>query len=216
MSANYTWSKSIDTVSYSTDLDTINIINPFNVNAYRGVSDFNVPHRFVLNYLWQLPSPRQGFTQALLGGWETSAIWTWQSGFPLNITSGGDYSFSLPVSSNDQAQVIGKPQYTSGSRGDKVAQWFATDAFTTPALNSFGNAGRNILIGPGTFNVDFSAHRTFSLGERFKIQYRAEFFNFFNHPLLNNPDTTVTDSNFGRITAARDPRIMQMALKLIF
>ena len=215
LSANYTWSRSIDAVSYQTDLDGINIINPYNVRAYRGVSDYNVPHRFVLNYLWQMPSPRQGLKKALLGGWETSAIWSWQSGFPLNITSGGDYSFSLPVSSNDQAQVIGKPQYTSGS-GDKVAQWFATDAFTTPALNSFGNAGRNILIGPGTFNVDFSAHRTFSLGERFKIQYRAEFFNFFNHPLLNNPDTTVTDSNFGRITDARDPRIMQMALKLIF
>jgi hypothetical protein len=216
LSANYTWSRSIDAVSYQTDLCGINIINPYDVNAYRGVSDYNVPHRFVLNYLWQLPSPEHGLAKALLGGWESSAIWSWQSGFPLNITSGGDYSFSLPVNSNDQAQVIAPPHYTSGSRGDKVAQWFTTSAFTTPDLNTFGNAGRNILIGPGTFNVDFAAHRTFSISERFKIQYRAEFFNLFNHPLLNNPDTTVTDSNFGRITGARDPRISQMALKLIF
>lgn len=214
--ANYTWGKSIDAVSYQTDLDGINIINPYNVRAYRGVSDYNVPHRFVLNYLWQIPSPRQRFAKAVLGGWETSGIWTWQSGFPLNITSGGDYSFSLPVRSDDQAQVIATPHYTSGSRAARIAEWFTTDAFTEPALNSFGNAGRNILIGPGTFNVDFSAHRTFALGERFRLQYRAEFFNFFNHPQLNNPDTTLSDSNFGRITDARDPRIMQMALKFIF
>jgi len=72
------------------------------------------------------------------------------------------------------------------------------------------------LIGPGTFNVDFAAHKTFNLGERYKLEYRAEFFNFFNHAQFTNPDTYVTDSTFGQITTARDPRITQMALKLIF
>jgi hypothetical protein len=215
-SANYTWSRSIDEVSYQTDLCGINVINPYDVRAYRGVSDFNVPHRLVLNYLWQLPSPKQGLEKALLGGWETSAIWTWQSGFPLNITSGGDYSYSLPEVANDQAQVIATPHYTPGSVDQKLAQWFTTGAFTTPQPNTFGNAGRNILIGPGTFNFDFSAHKVFNFGERFSLQYRAEFFNFFNHPQFNNPDTTVTDNTFGQITTARDPRIIQMALKLIF
>ncbi len=216
LSANYTWSKSIDQVSYQTDLCGINIINPYDLNAYRSVSDFNVPQHFVLSYLYQLPSPKQGIAKALLGGWETSGIWTWQSGFPLNITSGGDYSFSLPEVSNDQAQLIGNPSYTQGSLNNKINQWFNTSAFTTPQLNSFGNAGRNILMGPGTFNVDFSIHKEFTFGERYHLQYRAEFFNFFNHALLNNPDTTVTDGTFGQITTARDPRITQMALKLIF
>jgi hypothetical protein len=216
VSANYTWSRSIDEVSYQTDLCTINVINPYDVRAYRGVSDFNVPHRFVLNYLWQLPSPKKGIQKAVLGGWETSAIWTWQSGFPLNITAGGDYSYSLPEVSNDQAQVVSTPQYTQGSVTQRLAQWFTTSAFTTPQSNTFGNAGRNILIGPGTFSVDFAAHKVFTIGERLRFQYRAEFFNFFNHPLFNNPDTTLTDSTFGQITSARDPRIMQMALKLIF
>jgi hypothetical protein len=199
-----------------TDLDGINVLNPYDVRAYRSVSDFNVPHRFVLNYLWQLPSPKHGWRKAVLGGWETSAIWTWQSGFPLNITSGGDYSYSLPEVANDQAQVASPPQYTSGSESQRIAQWFTTSSFTMPQANSFGNAGRNILIGPGTFNVDFSAHKVFTFGERVKLQYRAEFFNFFNHPLFNNPDTTLTDSTFAQITSARDPRIMQMALKFIF
>jgi hypothetical protein len=216
LSANYTWARSIDEVSYQTDLCTINVINPYDLRAYRAVSDYNVPHRFVLNYLWQLPSPKQGISKAVLGGWETSAIWTWQSGFPLNVTSGGDYSYSLPEVGNDQAQVVSTPQYTHGSTSQKLAQWFTTDSFTAPQPNSFGNAGRNILIGPGTFNVDFSAHKVFSFGERYKLQYRAEFFNFFNHPQFNNPDTTLSDSTFGQITAARDPRIMQMALKLLF
>jgi len=186
------------------------------VNAYRGVSDYNVPHRFVLNYLWQLPSPKGGLAKTLLGGWETTAIWGWQSGFPLNITTAGDYSFSLPEVSNDQAQYVSTPSYTSGSTAAKLAQWFTTSAFTTPANNTFGNVGRNTLIGPGTFNIDFSAHKAFTFGERYRLEYRAEFFNFLNHPQFTNPDTTVTDSTFGQITTARDPRITQMALKLIF
>lgn len=216
LSANYTWSRSIDEVSYQTDLCGINIINPYNVREYRGVSDFNVPHRFVLNYLWQLPSPKQGLKRALFGGWETSAILNWQSGFPLNISSGGDYSFSNPARGNDQAQVITTPHYTHGSTNDKITQWFTTSAFTAPADNTFGNAGRNILIGPGTFNIDFSAHKVFSFGERYQLQYRAEFFNFLNHPQFYNPDTTLSDSTFGQITSARDPRIIQMALKFLF
>ena len=216
LTANYTWSRSIDEVSYQTDLCGINIINPYDIRAYRGVSDFNVPHRFVLNYLWQLPSPKQRIAKAVLGGWQTSAILNWQSGFPLNIRSGGDYSYSNPSLGNDQAQVIATPHYTSGSTDQKLAQWFTTSAFGEPASNSFGNAGRNILIGPGTFNIDFAAHKIFSFGERFKLQFRAEFFNFLNHAQFYNPDTTLADSTFGQITSARDPRVIQGALKLVF
>jgi hypothetical protein len=72
------------------------------------------------------------------------------------------------------------------------------------------------LVGPGTFNFDLSVHKYFNLTERLKAQFRAEFFNLFNYPLLNNPDTTVVDGNFGRITDARDPRIIQLAMKLTF
>jgi hypothetical protein len=203
-------------VSYQTDLCGINIINPYDVRAYRGVSDFNVPHRFVLNYLWQLPSPKAGIAKAVLGGWETSAILNVQSGFPLNIKSGGDYSFSNPAVGNDQAQVLATPHYTTGSTDAKLAQWFTTSAFGEPAANTFGNAGRNILIGPGTFNIDFAAHKVFPIRENLRLQFRAEFFNFLNHAQFNNPDTTWADSTFGQITTARSPRIIQGALKLVF
>jgi hypothetical protein len=214
VSANYTYAKTIDEVSYLTDLCGVNAVNPYNVRAYRGVSDFNVPQRFVLNYLWRLPSPGQGVMKALFGGWETSAIWNWQKGFPLNIISNDDRS--LTAEGNDLADVVKTPSYTSGNRGARIAQWFDTTAFTSARLGTFGNAGRNILIGPGTFNIDFSAHKVFTLRERLRLQYRAEFFNVLNHTQLNNPDASVNDSTYGRITGARDPRILQMALKLIF
>jgi hypothetical protein len=215
-SANYTWSRSIDEVSYQTDLCGINVIDPYNVRAYRGVSDFNVPHRFVLNYLWQLPSPKQGIAKVVAGGWETSGILNWQSGFPLNITSGGDYSFSLPEVGNDQAQVLSTPHYTQGSTNDKLTQWFTTSSFGAPQNNTFGNAGRNILIGPSTFNIDFAAHKVFAITEHTNLQLRAEFFNLLNHAQFNNPDTGLADSTFGQITTAREPRVIQLALKLVF
>ncbi|HWB97715.1 MAG TPA: TonB-dependent receptor [Bryobacteraceae bacterium] len=215
VSANYTFSKSIDEVSYLTDTCSTNTINPYNVRAYRAASDFNVPHRFVLNYLWQLPSPKENaLLRNLLGNWQTTGIWNWQSGFPLTISSGEDNSLSGV--GNDQADLVSKPALTSGSLGQRINQWFTTAAFRTNAIGTFGNVGRNILSGPGTFNLDFSIQRMFAIKERWQLQFRAEFFNGINHTLLNNPETTVTAAGFGQITTARDPRILQMALKLKF
>ena len=213
--ANYTFGKTIDEVSYSTDTCSTNVINPYNARAYRAVSDFDVPQRFVLNYLWQLPAPKDNAVlRGLLGGWQTSGIWNWQSGFPLTITSGEDDSLSGV--GNDLADVTGKPSLTSGSLQSRINQWFTTSNFKTAATGTFGNSGRNILRGPSTFNLDFSLQRLFVIKERWNLQFRAEFFNGLNHTLLNNPGTTVTSGGFGRITSARDPRILQLALKLRF
>ena len=81
---------------------------------------------------------------------------------------------------------------------------------------TFGNVGRNTLYGPGTFNIDLSAHKVFAITEKLHLQYRAEFFNILNHATLGNPGTTVTSGGFGRITSAGAPRVIQMALKLTF
>ena len=215
VTANYTFGKTLDEVSFLTDTCSTNVINPYNIRAYRGVSDYNVPQRLVLNYLWQLPAPKENAVlRNLLGNWQTTGIWNWQSGFPLTLSSGEDDSLSGVGS--DSADVVSKPSLTSGSRGQQIARWFTTESFKTAAIGTFGNAGRNILPGPGTFNLDFSIQRVFAIRERAKLQFRAEFFNGLNHPLLNNPNTTVISSNFGRITGARDPRILQLALKLRF
>lgn len=211
--ANYTFSKSIDWTSSLSDLDTVNVVNPYQYAAYRAVSDYNIPHRFVLNYVWRLPSP-SGSLRYILGGWQTSGIWNWQSGFPLSIFSGEDNSGSFIES--DLADVVSKPSLTKGSRADKIARWFTTDAFTLNAPGTYGTAGRNILTGPGTFNFDLSAAKDFHITEHVNLQYRAELFNAFNHTALNNPDTTVSSGSFGQIVTARDPRIIQMALRIQF
>ena len=213
--ANYTFARSIDWVSYLTDLDGINVINPFSARAYRGLSDFHVPHRLVASYLWQLPSPQgNAVLRQVLGNWETTGVWNLQSGFPLTISTGDD--IALSGIGNDNPDVVSKPSLTSGSRGQRISKWFTTEAFRNNAAGTFGNAGRNILRGPGTFNVDFAAHKNFVLSEHWKLQYRAEFFNFFNHTLLNNPSTSLSSGTYGRITGARDGRIIQMALRLSF
>jgi hypothetical protein len=213
--ANYTFARSIDYNSATGALININLINTDNARAYRGVSDFNVPHRLEANYVWALPSPKQNrWMRRVLGNWQTNAIWTWQSGFPLTFLSGEDRSRT--GIGNDSVDVVSKPGYTSGSRGQRIAQWFTTGSFAPAAIGTFGNAGRNILLGPGTFNVNFSAIKAIPITERWRLQYRAEFFNFFNDPPLGNPGTTLGSPSLGRITSAGDPRILQMALKLNF
>jgi len=212
--ANYTWSKSLDWASNLSDLDTINVVNPYVLNAYRALSDYHVPHRFVLNYVWQLPSPASGAMRYIFGGWQTSGIWNWQAGFPLNVISGVDNSGSF--TGNDLADVIATPYYTTSSQGDKIKKWFSTEAFRTNALGTYGTSGRNILRGPGRFNMDLTAAKNFAIHEHVKLQFRAEFFNAFNHTPLNNPDTSVTSASFGQIVSAGDPRVIQMALRIGF
>ena len=211
--ASFTWAKSLDWASTLSDLDTVNVINPYRYAAYRAVSDYNVPYRFVLHYVWEVPSP-SGALRHVFGGWQTTGIWNWQSGFPLSIGSGVDNSGSFVGS--DLADVVSKPSLTSGSRGAKIAKWFTTEAFKVNAPGTYGSAGRNILTGPGTFNFDLSAVKSFSVTERIKVQYRLELFNAFNHTALNNPDTSASSGSFGQIVSARDPRIIQMALRIRF
>ncbi len=214
LGANYTWAKSMDWVSTLSDLDTLQVINPFNYRAYTAVSDFDLPHRLTLNYVWQLPSPKSKGLRLVLGGWQTTGIWIWQSGFPLTVTSDQDNSGSLV--GNDTADLVSKPQQTSGSMASRIGKWFTTEAFTYNAPGTFGTAGRNILRGPGSFNIDFSAMKNFSLNERLKLQYRVDMLNALNHTHLDNPDTSIASDNFGRITSAHDPRVLQMALRLQF
>ena len=102
----------------------------------------------------------------------------------------------------------------SGQR--TVSHWFDTSCFVKPAPNYFGDSGTNIITGPGINNWDLGLGKVFPIREAMNVQFRTELFNAFNHTQFLNPDSTMTDANFGRITTARPARELQFGLKLLF
>lgn len=211
--ANYTWSKMLDDSSS----DGSNPPNPSNIAAQKGLSDFDVAHRLVTSFIWELPRLKGSsrLVRHLLGGWETNGIIALQGGKPFTVVSGKDNSGSAV--NNDRADLIGNPHLDTGrSRGELVAKYFNTAAFAPNAPGTFGNAGRNILRGPGDATVDFGVIKNLYLTERHRLQYRCEIFNLFNRVNLNNPNANQSANTFGTITGAGSPRVLQMALKYMF
>src|SRR4030095_14330794 len=185
----------------------------------RAPSGFDVRHNFKFSNLWEIPklqvSPAAG---KLLNGWQANSILVKQSGFPYSVTSGQDNSFSNVGS--DRADYMGGQATLSDSRPlmDKLAQWFDTSRFVVNAPGTFGNSGRGILRGPGFFNTDLGGLKSTGITERTNLQFRAEFFNVFNHPNFRLPTSNISSSQRDRITAVIDDnqRIIQFGLKLLF
>ena len=216
LDANYSWNHINDWVSYQSDTDSINVINPFKPGAYAGTSDLDIRHRLTLRSVWEIPGPKSGLAHGVLGGWQASGIWSWQSGAPFTVFCGCDNAGT--GIGNDLADQTGPVHYTSGSHAARLAEWFDTNSFTENAVGTFGNARRNNLRGPRYFNIDFSVQKHITLTERLKLEFRAEFFNILNHPNFGLPDNFLGDGpgSFGVISSAADPRIGQLALKLTF
>ena len=142
-----------------------------------------------------------------------------ESGPPFSIFAGSDRS--LDGVGGDRADLTGDPELGSDrSKGDKIARYFNTAAFAIPALGTYGSSGRNIISGPGYANVDLSILKNFRTpwfsSEGANLQLRAEAFNVFNRTNLNPPNTTFISSLFGRITTARDPRVIQLGIRFVF
>ncbi len=191
--------------------------NPFNWSADKGLASFNVRHRFLTSFIWQLPFFRgsQGLTHAVLGGWAVNGILTLQTGLPFSVTAGQDRSLSGV--GLDRADVFGAaPTYNDRANGSKIAQFFNTAAFALPPLGTFGTSGRNILTGPGLENFDSGLFKDFRVSESRRFQIRWEVFNSLNRPPFANPTASLSSSNFGRILTAGNPRIMQLAAKFYF
>ena len=214
--ANYTWSKSIDDSSDPTGFTPGP--DPWNHGSNRGPADFDITQRLVVSGVWQLPSltSSPAAIRWTLGGWQANGIFTAETGLPLTIASG--VNNALDGESGDFGAYSGGAWQLPGGRArkDQIAQWFNTSAFAVNAIGSIGTARRGQLRAPGDSNLDFSLFKTFPVREKTALQFRSEFFNVANHPNLGPPNTTVTSPSFGRITTALDPRIVQLALKLIF
>jgi hypothetical protein len=214
--ASYTWSKSLDLQSegQSGSLET-----EYDLRRDWGLSDFDRKHLLTISGTYALPFGRgkahlasaNGFTQALLGGWNIGGIYTYISGAPFHILAGGD--IANVGGGSQRAQVVGDPN--SGFTQSRL-EWFNTAAFALPADFTFGNEGRNNLTGPGQTNIDFTTFKDFLFSEKTKLQFRGEFFNIANHPRFQLPDNNRQDSSFGVITSAYAPRDIQFALKFVF
>jgi hypothetical protein len=215
---SYAYSRSQDTTSNDGNSGGANMSSdPRNFERDYGASDFNVPHRFVLSYVWELPffNKGGGLTRALLGGWQLGGITTLQSGNPFTVRTGSNNrSFVSEV--GDRMDVIGAEK-TLKHRGTQNLQYFDPANYALPAFGTFGTVRRNSLQGPVFINTDLTVQKLFRIRESTAIELRWEIFNVFNRANFFNPvETASAGANFGRITSARDPRIMQLAAKFRF
>lgn len=204
--AAYTWSKSLDYNSFSTG--AIVGQDSYNLRGDRGLSDFDVRHRFVFSGLYDLPFAGN----QLVEGWQLAAIVQSQSGGPINIVSNNSIvngvANTLRPDVNGPVEVIGRPE-----------GWFDTSAFVS--VSRFGSLGRNVVIGPAFHNADVSVIKNLTLGKKIRLQLRAEIFDVFNHANFGAPGNVVGTPTFGVITSTRFPtgetgssRQIQFAVKL--
>jgi hypothetical protein len=206
---NYTWQKTIDDFGWS---------NSYDRRRDYAVSNDDVTHVFKFSNIYEVPQFKlsNGFADRLLNGWSMNSIVFWQSGFPLNITSGLDNSFT-GVGRDRPDYLGGTAQLDSGrSHADMIAMWFDTSRFVVNAPGTLGNLGRNALRGPRYFNTDVALIKNTRVLERTSVQFRVEAFNVFNNVNFNGPNTNRSAAQFGRITSAQSPRILQLALKFVF
>jgi len=229
----YTWGKALtdapDHISTSgggAGIDTGVFREPQdgnNLRAERGPSEFDITHRLVASYIWELPFGRgrrfgndwSGVTDFLLGGWQVNGIHALQSGFALTATLAGSSVLNLGGERRARPNLVGDPVLPKSQR--TVARWFNTDAFaafTSP--QAFGDAGVGIMRGPGLANFDFTIAKNFKILESRSVQFRTEIFNAFNHPNFGPPNIARDSSGFGQILTAAPGRIIQFGLKFYF
>jgi hypothetical protein len=213
--ASYTYSKSLDNASSFEE-----ILNPMNFNATYGPSLFDSRHRFVFNYVWELPIPKyQGFKGKALNGWQVSGIYTYQSGFPILINNCNDSELQ---GSTLGFECPGKPNFAGTFRThDPRKDGFVFDPNlfdNNVALGTFGNVPRTICCNPPINNWDVGVFKENPIGEKLRVEFRTEIFNIFNHTQFYGVDGNSGNqgSTFGQPQKVRDPRLIQFALKLVF
>jgi hypothetical protein len=208
--ANYTWSHCFNQGDNGQDI----------VNYYQNPNDRRSEWAscaadrrqiFNLSGVTETPLFHEKWLRSVASGWQFSPIFSAITGAPLTVVDGTDVS--LTGLGLDRPNVVGNATLANQTLG----QWFNTAAFQRQAAGTFGNAGRNLVRGPGAWNVDMAISRGFAVTEKIKLNVRGEIFNTFNHARFNNPGVNLNSGNtFGVITGALDPRIMQVAGKLTF
>jgi hypothetical protein len=233
----YTWSKSIDNGSQTyNDAENVNTAGPswaFCDRCNRSVSDFDVPHNFVANFLYDIPIPQawsaHAVSKGILGGWQLGGIYTVQSGTPFTLKIGGDQAFtgnSFVGASNgaQRPMYVAAPGCSPNAVTGNINNYIKTECFAFPAPGVLGNLGRDTLRMPLFRNFDSFVFKNFSATENLKIQFRAEMFNVLNNTNLQAQLLTIFDgkgklvSNVGQPqgTTVNTSRQIQFGLRLLF
>ena len=202
--ASYRLSKTID------DATLISILpqDSRNLRAERGLSDFDMRHRLTLSGTYNLPQVK------LLRDWQLQAVGVFQSGTPLSAILGADYAgVGSPIV--NRPDLVGDPNIGNPT----PSRFFNSLAFRIPEAGRFGNSGRNVIIGPGSQNIDLSLIRVFRMSDLTRLQFRTDIYNALNHPNFIAPPSmqNFADSpDFGALFVARSPRIVQFGLKFLW
>ena len=217
----YTYSKCIDnTPGTAVGEAGVRIQNNYAFNLNRGLCSQDVRQRYSLSFVYDLPFGRgrkfgasmSRAADLIAGGWQVTGIATFRSGQPFTVTLPTDVSNTADTST--WPNLLSNPNSVSGR---SIYQWFNRAAFASPQAYTFGNEGRNVVIGPGVNNWDLSLFKVFHFDEKRQLQYRAEFFNAFNHAQFALPGATYGTAQFGQISAtSHDPRDVQMSLKFLW
>lgn len=211
--AAYTFSKSLDWASSFEET-----VNPFDYKASRAPSLFNSAQRFVVNFYWEVPVRKyKGLAGKVLDDWAMSGIVQFQSGFPIRLSDPDDYELisSLFFLGTGAPQLQGPLQILNPKTSPGYA-YLNAGQFAEPTLGTFSTTPRAICCGPGLNQWDITFSKRISISESKYFQFRADIFNLFNKTLFANPDGNFSDTTFGDIQQARDPRLVQFALKFYF
>jgi hypothetical protein len=174
------------------------------VQAEYGQSDFNAGQVFKASGIYELPIGRgkpllgsaSRLTDLALGGWQGSGILTVQSGLPFNATAN-----DLSNTGGDHAQRANQVCDGNHPQNQSIQHWFNTACYVQTGVGQLGTEQRDNIIGPRTTNLDLSLFKSFPLVEGKSIQFRSDFFDAFNHPLLGIPSASVSASTYGQITS---------------
>jgi Carboxypeptidase regulatory-like domain/TonB-dependent Receptor Plug Domain len=198
--AFYTLAHSIDDASANFSIEAVNepptTQDPFNRKGSRGRSGFDIRHNFIANVVYELPFGRG----QMFGGWQVSAIAGVHSNLPFTPVLSFDNAGLQSLLNSERPDLVANPYAGVCPNGNRVGTpscWFNPHAFTVPPPGQFGNAGRNILRGPGFAQFDLALQKGFQLREGMKVTLGAEAYNLFNHPNLAVPSNTQSPLTLG-------------------
>jgi hypothetical protein len=234
----YTWSKALDVLSAIRGNGQFTVANQRCRECNFGPAGFNVPHRFSSSILYSLPfgegqrfANKGGVVNQIIGGWQVSALTTIQSGSPLNADAGWDaakqgkgFPHSNRLNCVGIDPIAENPTTDAYFAGTTLPNFqFQPAGFRNLEPGTFGTCGRNNMVGPSRWNVDFSTMKDFRITEKHALQFRMEMFNAFNHPSWGSPslnwgnqNLTTANVGFGRIRSTSQLRQIQFALKYFF